>query len=347
MKNDSIRYLLILILLPFLLLTSCKKENGDGTPLNQFETLKSYMNENHLDILDLYGNKNDGTFWVIPGPSLGVDSSDYSLPNYYVIDLRSAEDFNKGHIKNAHNTGLANIFEEAENATNSKILVVCFTGQTAARATAALRLAGYSQSFCLQWGMCGWNEEFNTKWQSNAGDISTTRWNFDQEPSLGTFSYPEIITTEIDGGIILENRINELLSSDWTITNSVVLDSSSSYFIVNKWPLTDWIDYGHIAGAYRFDIDNGLSINELNKFDPNTIIALYCYNGQTSAFTTFWLQVIGYENARSLMYGANAIIHSDLISGSTTVSKSWQGAGSDSNLNYGYYLGDVYYPPSN
>lgn len=52
------------------------------------------------------------------------------------MDIRSAVDFDNGHIKGAVNVPLANILTAAPNAGTKPILVVCYTGQTAARAVA-------------------------------------------------------------------------------------------------------------------------------------------------------------------------------------------------------------------
>jgi len=177
MMKKFLKYLLIFALVPALVLSSCKKdeedENPDTTP-DQFETLRTYMADNDMDITDLYRSKADGTFWVKAGAGI-VDSSDYSVPNFYIIDIRGVDDFNLGHIKDAHNTTLGGILDEAANATKGKILVVCYTGQTAARGVAALRLSGFD-AFCLKWGMCGWNATFDAKWVANAGDQVTSNW---------------------------------------------------------------------------------------------------------------------------------------------------------------------------
>ena len=64
----------------------------------------------------------------------------------------------------------------------------------------------------------------------------------------------------------------------------------------------------------------------------------YCYTGQTSAITTAWLDVLGYDG-RSLMFGANGIVHSKLLNGvaGSAPKKSWKGVGSACEMNFGYY----------
>jgi rhodanese-related sulfurtransferase len=65
----------------------------------------------------------------------------------------------------------------------------------------------------------------------------------------------------------------------------------------------------------------------------------YCYTGQTSSITTAWLQVLGFDNARSLSFGANGIVHSAMVNTSVKA-KCWKGEGSGSEMNFGYYDGN-------
>jgi rhodanese-related sulfurtransferase len=332
MKN-LLHFFLLLGIIPALLLTGCKEDPVDPEVL-EFETLTEYMVANDLDLPDVLNG------WVKAGSALEVVVTDYSVPAYYVIDLRGADDFNAGHIKDAVNVPLANILDEAPNANGKKILVVCYTGQTAARATGALRLMGY-EAYSLKWGMSGWHADLNAKWATNAGDYSSPNWVTSGTPAENTTFNDPVVNTGLESGAsILEARVREMLSLDWTISRDVVLANPGDYFINNYWPQDSWDTYGHISGAYRVNED--LTLENINFLDPTTTMVTYCYTGQTSAITTAWLQVLGYENARSLMFGVNAINHSQLVTGTVgdAAKKSWGGAGSGSDLNFGYYDAD-------
>jgi rhodanese-related sulfurtransferase len=319
-------------LIPALVFTSCKDDTDDTvTPdAAEFSTLTTYMAQNNLDL----SNVLDG--WVIPGDKLPVAvDGDYSIPGWYIMDIRNATDFEAGHIKGAVNVAFADVLDKAPDANGQPILVVCYSGQTAARAVGFLRIMGYNAK-SLKWGMSAWNSDFD-KWSGKAGDLMDPNWITTGEPApLQIFDYPSFTTEESNPMAILEARVRQAMTLDWTVTNADVLGSPHQYFINNKWSLDSWNAFGHIEGAYRIDED--LNLANLDNLDPNNPMVTYCYTGQTSSITTAWLQVLGYEKARSLMFGANAIVHTALVNGSAAA-KSWMGENSGSDLNYGYVTG--------
>jgi len=300
-------YVLVLFIVPAVLFSSCKEkeENVD------FTTLKTYLVDNNLDVDAML----DG--WITPASAV-VDTTDSSIPSYYVIDLRAAADFNTGHIKNAVNTTLGNILTTAEGAGTLPILVVCYTGQTASHGVIALRLSGYSDAKVLKWGMAGWNADFSSPWTGNSGDdngiagIDNANWTFPASIATSTeFDYPDFEVTADDGAGILEARVAEMLANGFKgVTSTDVLTTPANYFINNFWALADVEHYGHITGAYRV---NPLTIagDEIKHLDPSATVATYCWTGQTSSMVTAYLNVIGY-NAVSIKFGANSMIYPTL-----------------------------------
>ena len=78
-----------------------------------------------------------------------------------IISLRSAEDYAKGHIPGAVNLGLATLFTEETLSTipaGKPVVVVCYTGQSAAQAASALNMLGYDAS-SLSFGMSSWTTD--------------------------------------------------------------------------------------------------------------------------------------------------------------------------------------------
>lgn len=71
-----------------------------------------------------------------------LDAKDDSI---IFLSIRNAEDYAKGHIEGALNIPFANGMEKQFNTLpkDKKIIVYCYTGQTAGQTVAALRLLGY------------------------------------------------------------------------------------------------------------------------------------------------------------------------------------------------------------
>lgn len=63
---------------------------------------------------------------------------------YTIVDLRAAEDFDKAHVKGAINIPLAQLKDKLSAMSKDKTVVLyCYSGQTAAMATAPLKAEGY------------------------------------------------------------------------------------------------------------------------------------------------------------------------------------------------------------
>lgn len=329
------RKIVFMMVIAIFALTGCRKEE-----INEYQVLTDYMKANTLALSDITNG------WVKAGTALGVSTTDYSLASYYIIDLRSATDFNNGHIKDAHNVALVDLLTAVQSlSTDQKILCVCYTGQTASRATGLLRLAGYKNAVNLKWGMAAWHADFQAKWNNNAAQLNSANWVTDvTEATPGSYGLPVLETGYDNGKDILMARIKEVLDNEWTISKTDVLANPSAYYINNRWDLATWTAYGHIAGAHRIE---PMTLDNVSSFNfENATNVIYCYTGQTSSITTAWMQVLGYENTRSLSFGANGMIWDKMLTGGLTPSvqgSTWKGTGSGWSCNYGYYKTDGTY----
>jgi rhodanese-related sulfurtransferase len=80
-------------------------------------------------------------------------------PKAVIVDVSAVADFNKGHIVNARNISLSRTAEpdaEVLKLKQSKVLVVCKTGQTATQAAVNLKKAGITDLAVLKGGMGQW-----------------------------------------------------------------------------------------------------------------------------------------------------------------------------------------------
>ena len=322
MKKSFQSAALLALLILVSLLQSCK-EDPPPTPDNAFLTLKSYMMTNNLDLPALLAGWVVDPFGATATPPGIVDEATSTIPGYTIYDIRPAADFAANHIKNAKNVILKDVITTTESlglAKDAKILVVCFTGQTAGQAVMALRLLGYKNAAVLKWGMAGWNAAFQGPWASNSGfvdpakgdlAVGSANWVTTAAPETGSFAEPVFSSTSADGAVILKERVQAVLNAGFTTADgAAVLAAPASFTIANYWAAADYTTLGHFAGAANIPV---ISLaGDLNKgFDPSKETLVYCWTGQTSSFASFWLNVLGYKT-KGIGFGANRMIYSAL-----------------------------------
>jgi rhodanese-related sulfurtransferase len=190
----------------------------------------------------------------------------------YILDVRAAADFEAGHIAGAVNTTLTELLADAALATDP-IAVVCYTGQTAAFATMALRMSGYDDAFSMKFGMAAWHDDFSGPWD---GNISNDRvFADDAAPALPEFGWPAVTETGSPEDI-LADRVDAVLASGYQgISNGTLYGDLTGYNIVNYWSAADYEHYGHIDGAYQLTPGNLTAATDLDALDPDGPNAIY------------------------------------------------------------------------
>lgn len=80
----------------------------------------------------------------------------------FILDIRKNEDFEKGHIENAIHSEWPEVWDFIDADAlpkDKKIIVTCYTGQTAGQVVSILKLLGYD-ACSLKGGMVnGWNKD--------------------------------------------------------------------------------------------------------------------------------------------------------------------------------------------
>jgi rhodanese-related sulfurtransferase len=300
--KSATRYILISLALAAVILAGCSEDTtmpevGEGS----FAALRTYLIENDLDLPDIL------TDWLITASDVEA-----YLSAYYVMDIRSEELYNAGHIPGAVLSSLAEVVTDAAMSGGKPIVVACKTGQEAAHAVVALRLSGYTDAMSLKWGMSGWNGDFDL-WTGNTASIAVghANWSMDATATLTPHEYPLLATTATDGAGILAERVAAMLAGGFEGVNpDVVLASPGDYFVNNYLAQVDVTAYGHLDGAYRI-YPLTLDANEFMYYDPDETVVTYCWTGQNSSVVTAYLTVLGYD-AKSLKYGLNALVYSEL-----------------------------------
>ncbi len=246
-----------------------------------------------------------------PGVKAAADVA-LELDTYTILDFRSTEAYNLGHIPGALDASLGTLVSMAPTYDEGKpFLCVCYTGQGAGHAVFALKMLGY-EAFSLGWGMSSWNTSLMGPWQGMVGNLATP---------VQTAA-PEL-TEEYDAPVLddysIEARLDVVLNggSNFISYSDMVADGLDEYFIINYFTEEQYLggggSPGHLDGAYQFTPKASLGADQLLKYLPNdgTKIVVYCWTGQHGSQVAAYLNMLGYD-AYDLLGGSNKLWHDQL-----------------------------------
>jgi rhodanese-related sulfurtransferase len=310
MKDRKLFYLLYLFIAASIMFVNVGCSSDDETPVTPPVTIVE------SDVLVQYLEAN-GDFINTSAPAM-ITATDVNAllndPTVTILDIRSAADFATGHIQGAVNVTVADIinyYQTNNLSAKSKVVIACYTGQTAGFATTMLRLLGYNNVVDLKWGMCSWSEpgRWNSKVLEGQTNPITKEMTANAKSAAGNL--PTLSTGKTTGAEILASRLATLGTEGFgtaTIDRTTLYQNLSNYYIINYWPVADY-DMGHIAGAIQYTPKADIKLSTFLKTLPtNKTIVVYCYTGQTSAHMAAYLKALGYD-AKTLLFGANNLFY--------------------------------------
>ena len=220
----------------------------------------------------------------------------------YIVSIRSAEDYAKGHIPGAVNIKFS---ELATLPIDEEIVVYCYTGQSASSAAAVLGTLGYDVQNLLH-GMSSWTtnpdvfvRRFDATTHQSDYAIETTP----NEPTE-TSVFPELDNTassdeaEILKAAAAATTLQYIMAGDlFMLINDE--DEDNDPFIISARKSEDYAK-GHIPGAVNIEL-KALADN-LSKIPADRDIVVYCYTGHTSSQMMALLNMLGYD-VKSLAFG--------------------------------------------
>lgn len=299
----------LILVLPLLVFTSACSDDDD-------DPVTPPANEAELLVQELEGAMGDYLNTACPAivTADNVFQDVTGAKKMYLLDIRAAADYALGHVAGAHNVAIADVFTHMQGvnvANYDKIVVICYTGQSAAWTTAMLRMKGYNNAFSMKYGMSSWHPDFDrlsSRLKSDRlNDFVTTA--APAKPAMG--SLPTIATGKTTGAEILADRLAAIHAEGYSLSATdaaTVFSTPDQFFVLNYWPDGDYTGIGHIPGAYQYTPKADLKLATMLKTLPtNKTIAVYCYTGQTSANVAAILRVMGYD-AKSLSFGTQGMI---------------------------------------
>ena len=116
-----------------------------------------------------YINFNHILGFIVFDPSLNLKNETLKLLNvmdlhnniddYYVVDVRTTQEWNDGHIESAHHMDLAEFQKKLESIPKDKqVAITCGAGFRSSVAASILKGSGHENVASIQGGMRAWNQ---------------------------------------------------------------------------------------------------------------------------------------------------------------------------------------------
>jgi len=226
-----------------------------------------------------------------------------NLEDYFVVNYFGQADYEgtgsngvPGHIPGAYQfTPYASLgFEQMlENlpSDGTPIVVYCWTGQHSSQVVAALNMLGYNAK-SLSYGS---NHLFH-------GSLTANRWTTasanDFELEVGGAQTPEFAAMYA----AVDAYMNDSADCPGLILAQALYDNLDDYTVIDLRTEADY-NLGHISGAYNVPVLADL-LTELETTIPDDkpyVIA--CYTGQTAGHAKIAMELMGYEETKTLKWG--------------------------------------------
>ncbi len=278
--------------------------------------------------------QNSGEYINSKGVPNMVSAEDVNenLAAYFILDIRNPQEYVDGHINGAVNIQASEIIDYLDKniaaGEYDKLVIVCYSGQSASYVTSILRLIGYDNAYVMKYGMGAWNRTLD-KWSGGVSNKYENQLETTNNPKAKPTAYPVLNTGMPCGAEVLAARAKTVLNTPFHKIK-IKADrafSDSAFYIVNYWPEDKYLK-GHIPGSVQYTPKKDLTIGTALKTLPSDKkILVYGFTGQNAAFTIAYLRLLGY-NAYTLDFGANAFMHNVLVS-----RDNWHGFKATEKLN--------------
>ena len=246
-----------------------------------------------INAVDLFENLNDGDPENDP----------------YIISLRSAEDYAKGHVPGAVNMSVKTLFTAENLATippDKDVVVICYTGQTAGQATVGLNMLGY-EAYSLLFGMSSWttDPEVYVKRFNPEAHAADYRIDTEAHEPGGPYSLPAPLAASIFGSAeaYFSGGPRTISAAD-LFENLNDGDLENDPYIISLRSAEDYAK-GHVPGAVNMSVKTLFTAESLATIPSDKAVVVICYTGQTAGQATAGLNMLGYE-AYGLLHGMSS-----------------------------------------
>lgn len=223
-------------------------------------------------------------------------------PSYQVIDIRDEATFGNGNIEGSFNIpyGQSTNMERVKLLPkDKKLIIVCFSGHTAAHTASFWNMLGYD-AIPMQNGMGGWTDNPNL-----GAPIQAEPFNLPVDTAdvaKGSFDLPTMPVTDakdLEELLVLGSKAYfangyGAVKPAPVIFKEVVQEKSDAAMIVDIRSNEDY-KKGHVEGAINIPYTEIANEESLKALDPSKQIILIDYNGSIASEVTRILSIVGYE----------------------------------------------------
>ncbi|MDK2868380.1 MAG: hypothetical protein PWP51_1823 [Clostridiales bacterium] len=207
-----------------------------------------------------------------------------------ILDIRSAEDYGKGHIEGAVNMPWGTAISDGLSSipTDKPVFVYCYTGQTAGQAVMTLNLAGFdARSVNLGWNLGiskvdGVDAVTTTEASTLTAGATTIDANVQSALDDYYAGLAAVSDTKYKNYKVSEDSLKEMIDA-----------GDDSIYILSVRKADDYAA-GHIAGAANIPFGKAMAA-DFDTLPMDKTIVVYCYTGQTAGQTTAALRLLGYD----------------------------------------------------
>lgn len=252
---------------------------------------------------DVVGDLVNSYFANMPADIYKIPQADFVAEvaagtDAFILDIRSAADYEAGHIKGAVNAPWGPAI--AENLkfipADKTVYVYCYTGQTAGQAVNTLNVAGFdAKSVNLGWNM-------GISKVEGVADVTETTAN--AFPTAETAIDPAV-QAAMDAYYTGLAAVKETKYANYKVSEddlkAMVDTKDESIYIVDARKAEDYAK-GHIAGAVNLPFGKGMEAG-FAELPMDKTVVVYCYTGQTAGQAVAGMRLMGLD-AVSLNGGA-------------------------------------------
>ncbi|PKM55714.1 MAG: sulfurtransferase [Firmicutes bacterium HGW-Firmicutes-5] len=222
-----------------------------------------------------------------------------------IVDIRSAADYEAGHLKGAVNVPWGPAIGEQLTMIpqDKEVMIYCYTGQTAGQAVMTLNAAGINaRSVNLGWNLgLSKVEGIEGVTETDVNSFGSESYEVDPVVEEAIMAYYNGLADVADS-VFKNYKISEA-------DLAAMIENEEDFYLISNRSAEDFAK-GHIQGAVNIPFNKELMSN-ISDVPKDKKIVVYCYSGQTAGQTTAAMRLMGYDIV-SLNGGAGVAANPDM-----------------------------------